>query len=129
VLIRHLSEADHRHAPWIREIAKIALAGYGSGAAPPEVATPLGSGASKSVSALNRIASDPITSGSARNLAPARAAWNPVWCCQRLARHESESPEIPVFASGELQLDEASRGCGRRREWAGESRTDRMTLE
>jgi hypothetical protein len=53
----------------------------------------------------------------------------PGWCRQRLARHESESPEIPVFASGELQLDEASRGCGRRREWTGESRTDRMTLE
>jgi len=34
------------------------------------------SGASKSVSALNRITSDPITSGSARNFAPARAAWN-----------------------------------------------------
>jgi len=52
----------------------------------------------------------------------------PGWCCQRLVRHESENPN-PVFASEELQLDEASRGCGWRREWAGELRTDRTRLE
>ncbi len=52
----------------------------------------------------------------------------PGWCCQHLARHESEDPNSE-FAGEKLQLDEASRGCGRRREWAGEFRTDRTCLE
>ena len=120
----------------IREIAKVTLAGHGSGGFTGSRHARR-AGVWQSASAQNRTASDPVRLAQLHRFnyvwlgTQTRAVpciMEPGWCCQHLARHESENPNS-VFASEELQLDEASRGCGRRREWAGESRTDRTHLE
>jgi len=93
----------------IREIAKVTLAGHGSGAASPEVATLVVRACGNRrrpriglhqtrlhLAQLHRL--NYVWLGMQTRAVP--CIMEPGWCCQHFARHESENPN-PVFASEE----------------------------